>query len=159
MKKHLCAVVLAITFLGCKEEPAKPVQQAGPAPATPAAQPKRPAYKPTYTIAIEPTTANPPRYIVKWTAKVNTGGWKLIVDSKSVEERHAELRAASIYATLEAPAENQTVTEAFETLTGEFDAGPQKIDKADLHVRRTIRDQKTDFKPLYSIVATVGKQF
>lgn len=159
MTKHLCAVLLAISFLGCKDEPQKPVEPAGPAPSKPDVQAKRPAYKPEYTIAIEPTTANPPHYIVKWTARVNTGGWKLIVDSKSVEEKHRELRAAAVYATLEAPGDGEAVTEAMETLTGEFDAGEQKVDKADLHVRRKIRGQKTDFAPLYGIVATVGKQF
>lgn len=144
--------------MGCKEEPEKPVGPTVPE-TKPAVQAKRPDYKPEYTITIEPTSANPPHYIVKWTAKVNSSGWKLTVDSKSVEDKHRELRAAAVYATLEAPGDGEAVTEGMETVSGEFDAGEQKVDKADLYVRRTVRNQKIDFAPLYGIVATFGKQF
>jgi hypothetical protein len=156
MKKHcFWVIVLAIGVLGCKEE-----EKPKPVVPAPAPKPKvRPKFDPKFKISIEPNSANPPHYIVKWTAGVNTGGWKLSVDSARVEDKHRELRAAEIYTTLEEPGEAEAVTEAMETLSGEYDAGTQKVDKAEIFYRRTMRGRVENWAPSYGFGATAGKQW
>lgn len=165
MRKTLFFIVcLLMSVIGCKDdsEATAPAgaEAAGEASAPAAAvrQAEKPRVEPEYTIAINPE-GTPAKYIVSWGAKVPTGGWTFTTDSVQVEERHRELRMASVYVTLEEPGAGDVATQAEATVTGQHDAGELKVDGAQLHVRRRVRGVKSEFAELYGNVKNVGKQY
>jgi hypothetical protein len=159
MRKTLFSVLCVLmSAVGCKDDAETGPPAAAETPAPPAAVQKteKPRVEPEYTIEIK-AEGTPAKQIVSWGAKVPTGGWKLITDSVQVEDRHRELRMATVYATLEEPGDADVTTQAEETVTGRHDAGEQKVDGAELLVRRRVRGVKSDYAPLYANVKRVGK--
>lgn len=108
----LLATLVAIGTLGCTMA------------AAPATRPTTAPHDGTkFTIAL-PTPGH-----VEWTARVNTGGWKLTTDRIVVEAG-----VAKVYATLERPLPGEMVGQAFTTLKGEGTAADATT--AELFVRR-----------------------
>jgi hypothetical protein len=112
-----------------------------------------------YNLEIKPSSSNPPRYFVSWSVTAPTGGWKLTTDSARVEEKHRELRMASIYVTLEEPADGEITTQAIDTVKGEHDAGTEQVNGAELWVRRRVKGVIPDYAESYGQVKTAGKQY
>lgn len=147
----ICAALLA----GCGEEqvadtPAPPATPAAKPAAAPAAQPE---FKPEYGLEII-ATGTPKKYSVKWTAKVNTGGYKLKTDSVLVEDMMGK-QTARIYSILEQPGPDEMVTQAAETVEATYDAGDKLIEAAELSIKRETRGAKTDFPALYVVVKKI----
>jgi hypothetical protein len=59
---------------------------------------------------------------------------------------------ARVYAILEQPNPKEMVTQATQTVSGEYDAGDKKIEQIELSVKQTVRGVKYDFPPLYYVV-------
>ena len=59
---------------------------------------------------------------------------------------------ARIWVTLEQPGADEMVTDAVETLTGRHNATTQRVDKAELSVRRHVRGVTHDTPALYAVV-------
>lgn len=108
-----------------------------------------------YTLELVPDASNPPHMIVKWSAKVNTGGWSLKTESVLVEES-MQKRIARVYAILESPGPEEIVTQSIETLSGSHDAGAVQVDGAELSIKRVTRGDKSGYLPMYVIVQRVG---
>lgn len=154
MKTPICLIAcLFAGVLGCNNEGA-PTSAATPA-ATPAvvpeATPKVAEVKPEYTLDIKVSDTNPKKYKVVWTATVNTGGWTMKTEQATVEDSMRKL-TARVYVILERPNPKDMVTQALETLTGEYDAGETAVDNAELSVKQTTRGVKHDTPELYAIV-------
>jgi len=149
-----CALLLLV---GCSDDAppavAPPTNQASPAAAPPVVI--VPDIKPQYTLGIIASENAPKNYTVKWTAQVNTGGWTMKTDQVLVEDMMGKL-TARIYAILEKPAAGEMVTQAVETLTGEYDAGEKAIEQVELSIKTNVRGVKSDFPALYSVVKTTG---
>ena len=93
-----------------------------------------------FTIAVDGKTA-------RWTARVNTGGWKLTTDRVTLDGD-----TLRVFATLERPGEDEMVMQAFATLKGEAEA--QGATRAELSVRQTRRGTSGD--AAYTVVARSG---
>ena len=162
MRKTLFTLLLLATgVVGCGDDSEKtPPPATIPAPPQAArAEAEKPRVEPVYALEITPSKDTPKKYIVSWSAKVPTGGWKLIKETVQVEEKHRELRMASVYATLEEPGPNEIVTEAEQTVTDQHDAGTEEVNGAELWVRRRVKGVESPWKPLYAQVKTAGKQY
>jgi len=107
-------------------------------------------YKPEYTLTIE-SSGEPARYTVKWTARVNTGGWTMETDVARVENS-MDKNEARIYVILTQPDPNDMVTQAFETLEGSFDAGETEVHKAELSVKHRAANDDPSFMRYYTVV-------
>lgn len=143
---------------GCDSKPAEPVASPAP-PAAPAEAPKAPvanapAYKPEYALAIEQSTTTPKTYAVTYSAKVNSGGWKLTSDSVLVEEYNG-MMACRIFATLEQPNPSATVTQEMQTITGKYDAGTVEIGRVEFSVRRQVNGVTYTSPAAYSVVKNI----
>jgi hypothetical protein len=161
-KLTLLIVGLCLGTVACQEEENKPVAPPpapAPAPAAAAtsaqpAAPEMPQLKMNYAIEVVSNDAGDS--IVRWSAPVPTGGWRLITDSVLVEDAMGDKKVARVWATLEQPNPSEMVTQAFTTVTGEHNAGKTKIDKTELSIRRTTRGVKSDFAPTYAVVKSAG---
>jgi hypothetical protein len=140
---------VTIFVAGCDDTTSQPAPPAVAAPAAEAPKPKVPEYKPEYTVEVKTNAAG--HKIVVWTAKVNTGGWKLITDSVLVETPMDKMQAR-VWSTLEQPGPDEMVTQGFETVTAEYDAGDKNVEEAELSIRRMVRGVKSPWAPLYEIV-------
>jgi len=157
----LSALFMAPLIAGCKDDSGKssPPPAAAAKPAPPPTKNFTDAKLLKFDLRIEPTKDAAPRYIVTWTASVPTGGWKLVKETVQVEDKHRELRMATVYATLIEPGPGDTVTQAQDTVSDSFDCGEQPIQGAQLLVRRRMNGVKSAFAELYGHVAHVGKQY
>ena len=151
MNRHTI-ILTGVLFIaaGCDEAtspvPATEKPAAG-ATARPAKEkPNVPAYKPTYAIDVKKNDAG--HTIVSCWAKVNTGGWKLTIDSGQVEEDMG-VSTATLFATIEQPGPDEVVAQAFETVSADYDAGEKKVDVVSLSVRQMVRGVKSQWAPLY----------
>jgi hypothetical protein len=145
----------AALLAGCGEEQAArtaapPATPPAPPPAAPAEQPE---LKPEYGLEIIATGA-PKMYSVKWTAKVNSGGYKLKTESVLVEDMMGK-QTARIYSILEQPGPGEMVTQAIETVEATYDAGDKLIEAVELSIKRETRGVKREFPALYSIVKKI----
>lgn len=149
-------------LVGCEKEetkPAAPPAKEGPWQLAEPVQQVDIKAKLDYSLEIKPDSSNPPKYIVKWTVTAPTGGWKLTTDSARVEEKHRELTMASIYVTLEEPKSDETVTQAVTTISGEYDAGEQPVNGAELFVRRRVKGIVPTYAESYGQMKATGKQY
>ncbi|MBX3365416.1 MAG: hypothetical protein KF866_11730 [Phycisphaeraceae bacterium] len=156
----LIVSVLAATLAACGDKKSDPGKS--DTPSTSNASPKGPpvsapsAYKPEYTVDIEVMESMPEQYAVVWTALVNSGGWTMTVEQVNVEESFGEV-IADIYVILEEPASDEIVTQAFDTLEGRHRVGEQKIDRAQLFVKRVVRNAPAGVGvSMYTMVKTTG---
>lgn len=117
----LLLLASSLAFLGCA---VAATSQPATRPAT------RPARDGRFTIALDGPT-------IRWTARVNSGGWRLTTD-RAVRDGDT-LR---VFATLERPGEHEMVTAAFTTLRGERPGDGAM--RAELSVRETRRGEATD---------------
>lgn len=142
-------VLGTLVVAGCKEEapPAGGQAAPAPAPAQPSA-PAAPAAEPEYTIAIE---REGEAYVVVWTATVPTGGWSMTAESVLVEEVMGK-RTARVYSVLEAPAPDEMVSQAVESLTVRHPAGTEPVVAGELSIKRTVKGPAPMWAPLYSVV-------
>ncbi len=116
-------------------------------------QPTQP--RPEFTLAIEKSADGPPQYSVVWTARVNTGGWKMTTESVLVEDMMGKM-TARVYVVVHEPQPGDIVTQAQETLTGRHDAGTTEIQQAELSAKHTVRDSKPTFPQMYSVEKLVS---
>lgn len=150
MKTQLVLASLVFALVAGCDNDAAPTAPAAPQPAAAAApKPVAPEYKPEFTVEVKKNEAG--HAIVTWTAKVNTGGWKLITDSVLVETPISKLQAR-VYSTLEAPGPDEMVTQGFTTVTAEYDAGDKNVEETELSIRQTVRGVKSQWAPLYSVM-------
>jgi hypothetical protein len=163
MRSILSLVVLGcLCVVGCDDKPAAPTTSPkdnapamAPAPApAPSAMTEKNMFQPKYSVAIEESNTDPKQYTVTWSARVNTGGWTMTTDKVLIEE-HMGAMAARIYVTLEQPSPSDTVTQAFETITGKHDSGTTRIQRVEFSVRRTTRGAKYDSQPGYGVVKSI----
>jgi hypothetical protein len=162
-RMRLCfalSVVLTLTAaVSCDEQPSSGPVAADPATpaasAPPANAPRPAAPDPEYTLAVSDSEADPKTYKVTWSAKVNTGGWKMTTEQVLVEESMRKV-TARVYVILEEPGPDEMVTQAQETLIGTHDAGATKVDAAELSVKRTRRAGQPAFLPMYVVVKRAG---
>jgi hypothetical protein len=146
----LSVLVLLMAAVSCDDEPSSRPAATGPAkPAAPAAAERPAAPDPEYALAV--SKSDPKACKVTWSAKVNTGGWKMTTEQVLVEESMRKV-TARVYVILEEPGPDEMVTQAEETLTGTHDAGTTKVDAAELSVKRTRRGGQPAFMPLYVVV-------
>lgn len=143
---------------GCGEDSAK-VAAPAVVPAKPPTKEFTDAKLLEFGMQITPSQDATPKYIVSWTAKVPTGGWKLVKETVQVEEKHRELRMASVYVTLIEPGPGDVVTQAQATLTDSHDCGELPVNGAELFVRRQMNGVTSEFAASYGNVARAGKQY
>jgi hypothetical protein len=150
-----------ISVIGCDKPQG---QDAAPPPSTNAnagssltnpldLQPTHP--RPEFTLAIEKSASEPPQSSVVWTARVNTGGWKMTTESVLVEDMMGKM-TARVYVMVHEPQPGDIVTQAQETLTGRHDAGTTEIQQAELSAKHTVRDSKPTNPQLYSVEKLVS---
>lgn len=105
-----------------------------------------PATRPT-PFAIELKPAGPGR-VVAWSARVRSGGHALTTDRVVVDGT-----TIRVFATLETPAPDAMVAQAFGTLTGESAVADPAVTTAELSIRRVVRGQSAE-GVAYEVVAT-----
>lgn len=152
----LCIAALLCFLTGCESKAPNPAAGSTPAkPASPAAaapnldlQPTHP--KPTYTLEVLPNPADPNRSIVKWTATVDSSGWSFKTESVLEEENNRAMWARA-FVVISEPQPGDTIEKSPQTITGTYEA-KQKIDKAELSMKHTVRDAKPTWAPMYVVV-------
>ena len=113
-----------------------------------AAKPTLASRSSPFAIELKPAAAGPGR-VVAWSVRVRTGGFTLTTDRVVVVDG-TMLR---VFATLETPAPNAIVAQAFATLTGESNVGEPSVATAELSVRRVERGTAAE-TVAYEVVAT-----
>ncbi len=91
---------------------------------------------PAFTVDVLQMESFPVQYAVNYEVTVNSGGWKLIKDREMFEGG-----VLTVWLTLEAPGKGEIVTMALETLEGRFAAGTTKVERVEIHVKRTRRGE------------------
>lgn len=122
---------------------------AGCATAAPTARPAVGA--PPFAVELKPVADGGPGRVVAWSARVRTGGFTLTTDRVVVDG--ATIR---VFATLESPAPDAIVAQAFATLGGESNVGDPRVTTAELSVRRVARGTAADLAT-YDVVATAAR--
>lgn len=157
MRLSVVTACAALSLLGCDPSDSTTVTNnrstTSPAP-TPPQAPAAP--KPIVEAELEYGTrieTKDGKSTVYWTAKVPTGGYTMTTDQPPLVEERNTLWWARVYVTIEAPNPKDTVAQAFETLSGKFEAD-RKIDRVEFSVRRKVKGVESPWAPLYQIVKT-----
>lgn len=151
MKFPIVVVSAGLLLLGCDQsDPVSTSQPAPAAPKAPAAPEPIVEAKLEYDTRIE-TVGD--KSTVYWTVKVPTGGYTMTTDSPPLVEERNTLWWVRVYATVEAPNPKDMVTQAFETLSGKFEAD-KKINRVEFSVRRKVKGVESPWAPMYSVVKT-----
>jgi hypothetical protein len=148
---HGCEPITPAPPPPATEQAVGPAPQPEHAPETaPTPSPVR-GYQPEYTLSVEVQGSGHVHYIIRWSALVNTGGWRMTKNEVAFDDVDGAVIAV-VFVTLEQPGPDEMTTQALETLTGTHDAGHQVVDYAELMVRRVQRDVTPDEVPEYALV-------